>query len=207
MPRLRIPHCRATAAILAIDLATIVGWAAIEDAPAAGAPDGNQDLVVVHGRGARSELVPRRRPEAPLPRPRPRATEGSGLRPLGLRSLRSLTIVPDATLSSPLLGSASNVRIPTDPDDRQQRRDRLLLLAALAHALLTLLGAASEKTGMDAYLKVNTAKKRTHSLFRQGAYWYGAMPNMRDDWLENLMKAFDEIVSEHAIFGEVYALI
>jgi hypothetical protein len=49
------------------------------------------------------------------------------------------------------------------------RRDRLLLLAAIAHALLTLLGAASEKTGMDAYLKVNTAKKRTHSLFRQGA--------------------------------------
>ena len=87
------------------------------------------------------------------------------------------------------------------------RRDRLLLLAAIAHALLTLLGAASEKTGMDAYLKVNTAKKRTHSLFRQGAYWYGAIPNMRDDWLANLMTAFDEIVSEHAIFDEVYALI
>lgn len=87
------------------------------------------------------------------------------------------------------------------------RRDRLLLLAAIAHALLTLLGAASERTGMDAYLKVNTAKKRTYSLFRQGAYWYGAIPEMRDDWLANLMKAFDEIVSEHAIFEEVYALI
>jgi hypothetical protein len=87
------------------------------------------------------------------------------------------------------------------------RRDRLLLLAAIAHALLTLLGAASEKTGMDAYLKVNTVKKRTHSLFRQGAYWYGAIPDMRDDWLANLMKAFDEIVSEHAIFQDVYALI
>jgi hypothetical protein len=87
------------------------------------------------------------------------------------------------------------------------RRDRLLLLAAIAHALLTLLGAASEKTGMDAYLKVNTAKKRTHSLFRQGAYWYGAIPEMRDDWLANLMTAFDAIVSEHAIFQEVYALI
>lgn len=87
------------------------------------------------------------------------------------------------------------------------RRDRLLLLAAIAHALLTLLGAASERTGMDAYLKVNTAKKRTHSLFRQGAYWYGAIPEMRDDWLANLMKAFDEIVAEHAIFQEVYAMI
>lgn len=87
------------------------------------------------------------------------------------------------------------------------RRDRLLLLAALAHALLTLLGAASEKTGMDAYLMVNTVKKRTHSLFRQGVYWYGAIPNMRDDCLANLMKAFDEIVSEHEIFAKVYALI
>lgn len=87
------------------------------------------------------------------------------------------------------------------------RRDRLLLLAAIAHALLTLLGAASERTGMDAYLKVNTAKKRTHSLFRQGAYWYGAIPEMRDDWLANLMTAFDQIVSEHAVFQELYALL
>jgi hypothetical protein len=87
------------------------------------------------------------------------------------------------------------------------RRDRLLLLAAIAHALLTLLGAASEATGMDSYLKVNTVKKRTHSLFRQGAYWYGAIPEMRDDWLRSLMNAFDKIVAEHAIFAEVYALI
>jgi hypothetical protein len=87
------------------------------------------------------------------------------------------------------------------------RRDRLLLLAAIAHALLTLLGAASEATGMDAYLKVNTVKTRTHSLFRQGTYWYGAIPNMREDWLKNLMGAFDKIVAEHAVFREIYALI
>lgn len=87
------------------------------------------------------------------------------------------------------------------------RRDRLLLLAAIAHALLTLLGAASEATGMDRYLKVNTSKERTHSLFRQGAYWYGAIPNMRDDWFKTLMEAFDKIVSEHAVFRQIYALI
>ncbi|MBX3209772.1 MAG: IS4 family transposase [Labilithrix sp.] len=34
------------------------------------------------------------------------------------------------------------------------RRDRLLL--AIAHAFLTLIGAASERSGMDAWLKVNT---------------------------------------------------
>ncbi len=48
------------------------------------------------------------------------------------------------------------------------RRDRLLLLSALAVALLTLLGAAGESLGYDRWIKVNTAKKRTHSLFRQG---------------------------------------
>lgn len=55
---------------------------------------------------------------------------------------------------------------------KPERRDRMLLLIAMAHALLTLLGAASEATGMDAYLKANTVKRRTHSLFNQGAYWY-----------------------------------
>jgi len=54
------------------------------------------------------------------------------------------------------------------------RRDRLLFLVAIAHELLTLLGAASEKSGLDRTLKVNTSKKRAHSLFRQGTYWYNA---------------------------------
>ena len=87
------------------------------------------------------------------------------------------------------------------------RRDRLLLLAAIAHALLTLLCAASEKTGMESYLEVNTAQEANAFAFRQGAYWSGAIPDMRDDWLTNLMAAFDAIVSEYAIFQEVYAFI
>ena len=87
------------------------------------------------------------------------------------------------------------------------RRDRLLFLVALAHALLTLLGAASEEPGLDRTLKANTSKKRTHSLFRQGSYWYQAMPNMRDDWFEKLMTAFDRIVAEHRVFVEVFAVI
>ena len=49
------------------------------------------------------------------------------------------------------------------------RRDRLWLLNALAIALLTLLGAAGEALGYDRHLKSNTTKRRTHSLFRQGA--------------------------------------
>src|SRR5580700_4061111 len=87
------------------------------------------------------------------------------------------------------------------------RRDRLLLLAAIAHALLTLLGAASEEAGLDKYLKVNTVKRRTHSLYRQGLYWYDCIPTMREDWLRPLMVAFDRIVREQAVFHEVLGII
>lgn len=90
---------------------------------------------------------------------------------------------------------------------KPERRDRMLLLVAMAHALLTLLGAASEATGMDAYLKANTVKRRTHSLFNQGAYWYQAIPTMRDDWLRTLMNAFDRIVREHAVFRDAFGIL
>ena len=53
------------------------------------------------------------------------------------------------------------------------RRDRLFFLAALAQALLTLLGAAGERCGLDKGLKPNTSKKRSLSLFNQGCYCMG----------------------------------
>jgi hypothetical protein len=87
------------------------------------------------------------------------------------------------------------------------RRDRLMLLAAVAQVLLTLLGAASEASGLDRYLKVNTSKKRTHSLFRQGLYWYECIPTMREEWLRRLMDAFDRIVREQAFFREVFGVV
>jgi hypothetical protein len=87
------------------------------------------------------------------------------------------------------------------------RRDRLLLLAAMAQALMTLLGAAAEEVGLDRMLKVNTVKRRTHSLFRQGCYWYGAIPNMCDERLATLMEAFGRMVSQHAVFTQVFGLI
>jgi len=77
------------------------------------------------------------------------------------------------------------------------RRDRLFFLAALAQALLTLLGAAGERCGLDRTLKPNTSKKRTLSLFNQGCYWFDAIPNMREDWFRMLMRAFADIVREH----------
>ena len=58
-----------------------------------------------------------------------------------------------------------------------ERRDRLLLVCALAWVLL---GAAGEALGHDNHLKVNTAKTRTHLLFIRGSYCFMAMPRMSD---------------------------
>ena len=87
------------------------------------------------------------------------------------------------------------------------RRDRLLLLSAIAQALLTLLGAAGEACGLDRTLKSNTVKTRTMSLFNQGCYWYRAIPNMREERLVPLMKAFGEIVASHAAFRDIFGII
>ena len=88
-----------------------------------------------------------------------------------------------------------------------ERRDRLLLLAAIAQALLTLLGAAGEACGLDRLMKTNTSTKRTMSLFNQGVNLYAAIPNMKEDRLELLMKAFDASVRRHSIFREIFGVI
>ena len=87
------------------------------------------------------------------------------------------------------------------------RRDRLLLISALAQALLTLLGAAAEDVGYDRMLKVNTVKKRTHSLLRQGWYWYGALPNMSDARMIPLLNAFGKRVREHHVLTRALGIV
>jgi hypothetical protein len=58
------------------------------------------------------------------------------------------------------------------------RRERLLFVFALAAFLLTLVGAASEQLGLDRFLRANTSRRRTHSLFRQGREIVsGALPD------------------------------
>src|SRR5690606_38508386 len=66
---------------------------------------------------------------------------------------------------------------------RPDRRDRLFLVAALAHVMLEMLGRAGEHVGMDRMLKANTVKRRTHSLHRQGLMWFRLIPNMPEDRL------------------------
>lgn len=89
---------------------------------------------------------------------------------------------------------------------RSDRRDRLLLLIAVAHTLLCLLGAAAEEAGLDRHLKANTVKRRTHSLYRQGAYWYGCIATMREEWFRPLVRTLDRIVRENAFLASFFGL-
>ena len=115
-------------------------------------------------RSGRRRLRPRQRHEGSLvlghqPRRGERAPNHQFLR----QALDDRTRV--SRHEGPSLRHGDGVLRISDP----QRRDRLLLLNAFAIVLLTLLGAAGESLGMDRHLKSNTAKHRTHSLFRQGS--------------------------------------
>jgi hypothetical protein len=95
--------------------------------------------------------------------------------------------------------SATHVRDPF-------RRDRLLLIGAMAMALLTLLGAAGESLGMDRLLKANTVKTRTHSLVRQGCYYYAAIPTMKQEQLEPLIQRFAEYLLREPVYLQSFTL-
>ena len=88
-----------------------------------------------------------------------------------------------------------------------ERRDRLFLISAFAIALLTLLGSAGESLGFDRFLKSNTAKKRTHSLFRQGRMLYELIPNMPAARLRALMERFAEMLNEQRVFTGILGIL
>ena len=87
------------------------------------------------------------------------------------------------------------------------RRDRLLLVCAMAVTLLTLLGAAGESMGLDRMLKVNTVKYRTHSLFNQGTYYYQALETWSEERCIQLLIRFGELLAQQpwcrAVFGTI----
>jgi len=88
-----------------------------------------------------------------------------------------------------------------------QRRDRLLLLNALAVVLLTLLGAAGESLGLDRLLKADTSKRRTHSLFRQGCLLYDLIPNMPEQRLRPLIAKYAELLGQNSLFTETFGWV
>ena len=87
------------------------------------------------------------------------------------------------------------------------RRDRVLFIAAIAEALLTLLGAAGEAAGLDRWLKANTSKKRQHSLFRQGQMWYSLLGGLNEEDARLLMQHFDRLVREQDVFHQVFGVL
>lgn len=87
------------------------------------------------------------------------------------------------------------------------RRDRLLLISALSVIILTLLGAAGEKSGMDRDMKANTVTYRTHSLFRQGCYYYNRLATMETDELKQLLCAFSAFFLEKKSLQDVLWVI
>jgi len=104
---------------------------------------------------------------------------------------------------NPRLGfglSAARISVPA-------RRDRLLLIAALAIALITLLGAAGESLGLERLMKANTVKRRSYSLLRQGWHYYQCIPAMKPDRLALLIERFAQLIAAHRIFREVFGLL
>ena len=88
-----------------------------------------------------------------------------------------------------------------------ERRDRLWLLNAFAVALLTLPGAAGEALGYDRYLKSNTTKRRTHSLFRQGCMLYDLIPMMPEQRLIPLIERFAAMLAKVPMFANTFGTI
>jgi hypothetical protein len=85
-----------------------------------------------------------------------------------------------------------------------QRRDRLLLLNAFAILLLTLLGQAGESLGMDRQLRTSTAKRRVHSLFRQGCLLYDLIPTMPEQRLRPLIEKYADLLGQNDLFTRAF---
>ena len=81
------------------------------------------------------------------------------------------------------------------------------LVSAMACTLLILLGAAGESLGMERYLKANTAKTRTYSLWRQGCMYYEALAMMPESQLRPLMERFAQLVCDQPFFRDAFGFI
>ena len=88
---------------------------------------------------------------------------------------------------------------------RADRRDRLFLLATLAHTLLVLLGRAGRELNLDRWL--GASKPGGLSLFRMGHLLYRLIPNMKETQLKALMECYDRILACHDPCHESHCII
>jgi len=56
-------------------------------------------------------------------------------------------------------------------------------------------------------LKTNTAKRRVHSLFRQGCMLYDPIPTMPETRLRPLMRRFFLMLQEQPLFADVFGAV
>ena len=73
----------------------------------------------------------------------------------------------------------------------------------MAYVLFTLLGAAGEQLGFDRKLKVNTVKTRTHSLIRQGMFYYDFFRHFTDQEKDNLLCVFNSLLEHHGVWKDI----
>ena len=85
-----------------------------------------------------------------------------------------------------------------------ERRDRLFFISAIAIAILTLLGAAGESIGFDRKLKVNTVKTRTHSLLRQGLFYYKFLQKFTEDERTKILSAFNTLLEGQSYWKSLF---
>lgn len=85
-----------------------------------------------------------------------------------------------------------------------QRRDRLMLVLVLCYRLLVILGQAGEEIGFDKKLKVNTVKTRTHSLFRQGRFYYQFFPHFKQEEQQLLLLKFQKLLHKQTFWHDFF---
>jgi hypothetical protein len=73
---------------------------------------------------------------------------------------------------------------------------------AFAIMLLTLLETLPARQGYDRYLKSNTTKRRTHSLFRQGCMLYDLIPNVPKARLLPQIERFAAMLADLPVFAD-----
>jgi len=87
------------------------------------------------------------------------------------------------------------------------RRDKLLLIHAIATLVLTLLGAAGEQIGLDKHLKSNTSKERQLSLFKQGCIYFRRLFRMINETAKKLIEAFYSLVIKNKSANTIIGVI
>ena len=70
----------------------------------------------------------------------------------------------------------------------------------------TVLGAAGESLGMSRMLKANTAKKRIHSLFRQGCHYDASIHAMKQEQREPQVQRVGEYLLNQPVHVRAFGL-